>query len=109
MNEVLKNKIDEFVLYQKNLIEKTKVQLLEAKDEYMKLMDLANTKDLEIEQWIDNDQNQKNIIQSFEERLLSIVVLEYKIKNINLRIVKYYTLKSLLPKFKVHDCGDFQG
>jgi hypothetical protein len=32
-----------------------------------------------------------------------------KIKNKNLRIVKYYTLKSILPKFKVHDCGDFQG
>ena len=31
-----------------------------------------------------NDQNQKNIIQSFEERLLSIVVLEYKIKNLDL-------------------------
>ena len=84
MNEVLKNKIDEFVIYQKNLIEKTKMQLIEAQDEYMKLMDLANSKDLEIEQLINNDQNQKNIIQSFEERLLSIIVLEYKIKNLDL-------------------------
>ena len=32
-----------------------------------------------------------------------------KIKSKNLRIVQYYTLKSMLHKFKVHDCGDFQG
>jgi hypothetical protein len=30
-------------------------------------------------------------------------------KNKNLRIGQWFTLKHLLPKFKVHDCGDFEG
>ena len=27
----------------------------------------------------------------------------------NKRIAKYYTQKSLIDQFEVHDCGDFQG
>lgn len=38
---------------------------------------------------------------------LSIVGDEISQKN--LRISQYYTLKKLLKKFKVHDCGDFGG
>ena len=83
MNDVLKKQIEEFAQYQKSLIEKTKMHLQEAKDEYLKLMDLANTKDFQIEQLENNNQNQKNVIQSYEERVLSIVVLEYKIKNLD--------------------------
>lgn len=29
--------------------------------------------------------------------------------NKNLRIGQWFTLKHLLPRFKVHDCGDFEG
>lgn len=83
MNEVLKNKIQEFINYQNSLIEKTQSNLLEAKDEYMKLMEFVNSKDFEIEQLQFNSENQKNVIQSLEERLLSIFVLEYKIKNLD--------------------------
>lgn len=83
MNEVLKNKIQEFIDYQNSLIEKTQTNLLEAKDEYMKLMEFVNSKDFEIEQLQFNNENQKNVIQSLEERLLSIFVLEYKIKNLD--------------------------
>jgi len=83
MNEVLNSKIEEFIVHQKNLIEKTQAHLTEAKDEYLKVMDLVNNKEWEIEQLAHNNDNQKNVIQSLEERLLSIVVLEYKIKNLD--------------------------
>lgn len=83
MNEVLKCKIQEFISYQNDLIEKTKGHLFEAKEEYMKLMDFVSRKDFEIGQLQTNNDNQKNVIQSLEERILSIFVLEYKIKNLD--------------------------
>lgn len=83
MNEVFQTKIEEFISHQKNLISKTQTHLNEAKEEYLKVLDLVRNKDLEIEQLRTNNEHQKDLVQSLEERLLSIVVLEYKIKNLD--------------------------
>lgn len=84
MNDVFQNKIEEFIGHQNSLFEKTRTHLLDAKEEYLKLMEFVRGKDYEIEKLANSNDKQKDLIQSLEERLLSIVVLEYKMKNLDL-------------------------
>ncbi|MEO6734633.1 MAG: hypothetical protein ABIN01_25655 [Ferruginibacter sp.] len=41
--------------------------------------------------------------------IYKLKIIDKKFKNENLRIGTYFTLKKIINKFEVHDCGDFQG
>ncbi len=43
------------------------------------------------------------------EPIYKLEIVNGKFDKKNLRISQYYTFKKNLPKFEVHDCGDFQG
>lgn len=43
------------------------------------------------------------------EPIYSLEILNGNFEKKNFRISKYFTFKKSLPKFNVHDCGDFQG
>jgi predicted RNA-binding protein len=54
-------------------------------------------------------QNKFEFIKIDKAPIYELKISGNALKNKNLRISRYYTLKQLLNKFKQHDCGDFQG
>ena len=67
---------------------------------------IANTK-IKIE--IKTKQNDFVFSQIDKAPIYQLKITGKDIKDKNLRISKYYTLKKLLKKFEQHDCGDFEG
>ena len=44
-----------------------------------------------------------------DQPIYELKIIGKNFKNKNLRIGTYFTLKKIINKFEVHDCGDFQG
>ena len=79
----MSNRNNEILDQQKTLIDKSKSNISDLKEEYYRLLDLLDFKDNNLVELKKEIASQKENIRTLEEKLLSILVLEHKIKNIN--------------------------